>query len=67
MVTHVKGEENVSADRLSRIPWPVAPSKAVDVIQLAGQLELDSAAEEESDSDSEDEGKECYQEDNSAQ
>ena len=67
VITHIKGEENVAADRLSRIPWPVASPTAVDVIQLAGELELDSAGEEESDSDSEDEGDECFQEDNSAQ
>ena len=48
-VPHIKGQENVAADRLSRIPWPVATPKAVDIIQLAGELELDSAGEEESD------------------
>ena len=66
-VTHIKAEENVAADKLSRIPWPVATATAMDVIQLAGELELDSAVEEESDSDSEEEGEECFQEDNSAQ
>ena len=39
VVKHIKGEENVAADRLSRIPWPMATPKAVDVIQLAGELE----------------------------
>ena len=67
MIIHIKGEENVAADRLSRIPWPVATPTAVDVIQRAGELELDSAGEEEADSDSEEEGEECFQEDNSAQ
>ena len=67
VVTHITGEENVDADRLSPIPWPVAKPKAVDVIQLAGELELASAGEEESDSDSEKEGEECFLEDNSAQ
>ena len=65
VITHIKGEENVAADRLSRIPWPVATPTAVDVIQLAGELELDSAWEEESDSDSEEEGEEFFHEDNS--
>ena len=53
-MTHIKGEENVAAHRLSRIHLPVAMPKAVDVIQLAAELELDSEGEEEeSDSDSE--------------
>ena len=34
----------------------------MDVIQLAGELELDSEGEEESDSESEDEGEECIDE-----
>ena len=54
-VTHIKGEENVAADIVSRITWPVATPKAVDVIHLAGELELDRAGDEESDSDSEEE------------
>ena len=61
-VTHIKGEENVAADRLSRIPWPVAMPKAVDVIQRADEVELDSEGEEESDSESEQEGEEFIQE-----
>ena len=61
-VTHIKGEETVAADRLSRIPWPVAMPKAVDVIQLAGELELDSEGEAESHSESEEEGEEFVQE-----
>ena len=67
MITHIKGEENVVEDRLSRIPWPVPTPKAVDDIQLAGELELFIAWEDESDSDSEEEGEECFQADNSAQ
>ena len=67
MLTHIKGDENVVADRLSRIPWPVATPKAVDVIQIAGELELESAREEESDSDCEEKGEQCFQEDNSEQ
>ena len=35
--------------------------KAVDVIQLAGELELDSEEEEESESESEEEGEEFIQ------
>ena len=45
----------------------MATPKAVEVIQLAGELELHRAGEEESDSDSEQEGEECFQEDSSAQ
>ena len=60
----MKGEENVVADKFARIPWPVATPKAVEIIQLAGELELDIDAEEESDSDTEEEGEECIQEDN---
>ena len=52
LVTHINGEDNVAGDRLSRIRWRVAMPKAVDVIHLVGELELDSAGEEESDSDS---------------
>ena len=39
----------------------------MDVIQLAGELDLDSAGEEESDSDSEEESEERFKEENSAQ
>ena len=67
VVTHIKGEENVAAERLSRIPWPVATPKAVDVIQLAVELEVDSAGEEESDSYRVEEGEEPFQEEDSAQ
>ena len=66
-MSHIKGEDNVAAGKLSRIPWPVATPKAVDIIQLAGELELGSGREEESDSDSEEKGAECFQEDKSAQ
>ena len=67
VVTHIKGEENVGADRVSGIPWPLAMTEAVDVIQLSGELEVDCAVEEESDSDSEEVGEEFFYEDNSAQ
>ena len=45
----------------------MATPKAVDIIQLAGELELDWAGEEEFDSDSEEEGEEWFQEDKTAQ
>ena len=56
VLIHIKSEENFAADRLSRIPWPVATLKAVNVIQLGGDLEFDSAGEDKSDSDREEEG-----------
>ena len=55
-VNHIKGEENVAADNLSRIPRPVAMAKAVEIVQLAGDLEHDTDAEEEPDSDTEGKG-----------
>ena len=39
----------------------MATPKAVDVIQLAGELELHSEREEESDSESEEEGEQFIQ------
>ena len=41
--------------------------KAVEIIHLAGELEVDSDSGEESDSESEDTGEECFQDDSSAQ
>ena len=43
VITHIKGEENVPANGLSRIPWPEATPKAVDVILLADEPEFNSA------------------------
>ena len=65
-VRHIKGEQNVAAEKRSRIPWPLVTPQAVDVIQLAGELELDSEAQEEFDSESEEEVKEPIQEEESA-
>ena len=62
----IKDEEPVVGDKLSRIPWSVATPKAVDIIQLARELEVGSAGEEESDSDTKGEGDECFHVDNSA-
>ena len=64
-MNNIKGEENFAGDKLSRIPWPVATPKTVEIIQLAGKLDLDSDAEEY-DFDSEEEGEEPLKE-NSAQ
>ena len=56
----MNGEGLVSADKLSIIPWPLAMAKAVDIVQLAGELELDSAAEESA-SDNQMQGEESFQ------
>ena len=40
--THIKGEENIAADKLSRIHCRVATIKDLELIQLALELELDS-------------------------
>ena len=45
----------------------MATPEAVESIQLAGELKLDKHADKESDSAIEEEGEECFQEDNSAQ
>ena len=49
-VTHITGEEGIVAYKLSRIPRPMATPNVLEIIQLAGELELASDAEEESDS-----------------
>ena len=41
-MTHIKGQENVAAEKLSRIPWSLGKPKVVDFIQLRDELELDS-------------------------
>ena len=41
--------------------------KAVEIVPVAGEIELDSDAEEEADLDSEEEGEEWFQEDSLAQ
>ena len=66
-VNHIKGEENVAADKVSRIHWPVAIPKAVEIVQLAGEIEFDRAAENRSDSECEADGEEIFQEDSVAQ
>ena len=66
-MNQIKGEEPVASDKLSRIPCPVAVRKSVDIIQLAGEIELDTNAEKESDSKREKEGEEYLQEDSVAQ
>ena len=45
---HIKSEEKVVADKVSRIPWPVAVPKAVEIVPLTGQIALDSDREHES-------------------
>ena len=66
-MNNIKGEENVAADTLSRIPWQVAIPKAFEIIQLAGEIERDPKAKDESQSASELEGEEILQEDSVAQ
>ena len=65
-LNHIKGEVKVAAAKLSRSPWTVATPKAVEIIQLAGDFEPDSDAEEESNSDREQDAEEVFQEDNPA-
>ena len=65
--THFKGEENLAADKHPRIPCPVATHTAVDVIQVAGELDIDSEGEEESYSESEEEEEELIPQQDSAQ
>ena len=64
---YLKGERNVATKKLSRIHWPVAIPKAVEIIELAGQIEVDTETEAESDSESEEEGGGCFQEGSAAQ
>ena len=52
---------NVVADKLSRILWPVATAKAVQITQHGGKLLIDTDAEEESASESEEYAEECFQ------
>ena len=59
-VTYITDEENVGADKVSRIPSPVARSKAVEINRLAGEIECDTEAEEESDSEIEEYGVETF-------
>ena len=47
-MTYINDEENVGADKVSKIPSPVAVPKAVEINQLAGEIELDTEAEEDS-------------------
>ena len=65
-VNDIKVEENVGADKPSRITWPVAMPQAVEIVKLPDEFEPDSDAEE-SDSDLEEDGEECFQEESSRQ
>ena len=49
----------MTADKLWGIHWPVARPKAVEIIQVAGELEIDREASQESDSESEEKGEKC--------
>ena len=57
------GDDNVEGDKLSRIPSPQAMPSAREIVQLAGELQLDRDAEEESYSVSEEEGEEYFLDD----
>ena len=59
-VNYIKGEENVAADKLSRNPWPEAIPQAVEIIQLVGEIELDTD-EQVSDSDCDEEREAIFQ------
>ena len=45
-VNDIKGEKNGAAYNLSRINWPAAAPKAGEIVRLAGEIELDTEAEE---------------------
>ena len=66
-VNHIKGGENVAADKVSTIPWPVTIPKAVELVQFTGDIELDPEAPKEYDSDSEEEDGEIFPDDSVAQ
>ena len=62
-LNHITVEWPFVADKQARIPWPVAMHTAGEIVQLAGELELDSEAEHEWDSDLEQEAEEIFLDD----
>ena len=60
------GKKNVRGDRRSRFPWAVVTPQAVEIIQLAGELELDTDPKEESESESEEDAEKCLLNESSA-
>ena len=49
----INGEGNVKTDKLSRNHQPIKMRKAKEIVKVAGELELDSEADDESHSESE--------------
>ena len=62
MVNKSNEEEDVAARNLTRIYWPATTLQAVAIIELAGKIDVDREAEEESDWESVEEGEKFFQE-----
>ena len=65
-VNHLNDEVNIAAEKLSRSPLPEATPKVLEIVPLAGELEHDCDAADESYSDREELIEESIPEDNCA-